>query len=77
MRSIRNKQRSQLSGSNVMNGLLLSITNFTPDITDLLKAKQYQVSLKLVMFLYPVRENIFILNCNSVRMLFVPLEVTN
>ena len=50
MKKIKNKLRSQLSDPNE-NGLLLSVTNLTPNITDLLKAKQYQVSLKVVMLI--------------------------
>ena len=56
MNRIKKKLRSQLSDSNVKNGLLLSVTNLAPNITDLLKTKQYQVSLKLVMFISPVHE---------------------
>ena len=60
MKSIMNKLRSQLSDSNVKNGLLLSVTNLTPNITDLLKAKQYHFSIKQVIFISPVREIIFL-----------------
>ena len=42
MKSIKNKLRWQVSDSNVKNGVMLSITNLAPNITDLLKAKQYQ-----------------------------------
>ena len=49
-----------MSDSNMKNGVLLSDTNLTPNITDLLKAKQYQVSLKAVMIIPPVPEIIFI-----------------
>ena len=51
---IKNKLKSQLSDSNVKNGVMLSVNDLTPNITDLLKAKQYLVSLKLVMFIFPV-----------------------
>ena len=44
MKRIKNKLRLQLSNSNVNSGLLLSVTNLTPNIKDLLKAKQYQKS---------------------------------
>ena len=72
MKSIKNKLRSLLSNSNVKNAQLLSVTNLTPNITDWLKAKQYQVSLKLVMFISPVREI-----TNSVHILLVLSVVTN
>ena len=63
MKSITNILNTQLSDSNVKNGLPLSVTNLTPNITDLLKAKQYQASLKFVLSISPVREIIFNTNC--------------
>ena len=39
------------------------VTNLTPNSRDFWKAKQYHVSLKLVMFSSAVREIIYILNC--------------
>ena len=44
MKSIINKLSSQLSDSNVMKGVLRSVTNFTPNIADMLKEKKYQWS---------------------------------
>ena len=44
MKIIKNKLRSQLSNSNLKNCLLLSVTNLTPNITGLVKAKQSQKS---------------------------------
>ena len=41
MKNINNKLRSQLSDVYVKNGVLLSVTNLTPNITDLLNVKQY------------------------------------
>ena len=62
--------------SNVKNGVLLSVTNLTPNITDLWKAIS-RVSLKLVMFISPVREIILFDTANSVHILLVLSEVTN
>ena len=42
MKIIKNKLRSRLSDSNLKNCLLLSVTNLTPNITGLVKAKQSQ-----------------------------------
>ena len=56
MKSMKNKLRSQLSDSNV----LVTVTNLTTNVTDLLIEKQYQVSLRLIMFVSPVRGIIFI-----------------
>ena len=77
MKSTKNKLRSQLSNTYVKNDLFLSVTNLTLNITDLLKAKQYQVSLKLVMFISLVREIILYETANSVHILLVLSEVTN
>ena len=44
MKIIKNKLRSRLSDSNLKNCLLLSVTNLTPNITGLVKAKQSQKS---------------------------------
>ena len=44
MKIIKNKLRSRLSDSNLKNCLLLSVTNITPNITGLVKAKQNQKS---------------------------------
>ena len=44
MKIIKNKLRSRLSDSNLKNCLLLSVTNLTPNITSLVKAKQSQKS---------------------------------
>ncbi|XP_076330028.1 general transcription factor II-I repeat domain-containing protein 2-like [Tachypleus tridentatus] len=44
MKMIKNKLRSRLSDSSLKNCLLLSVTNLTPNITDLVKAKQSQKS---------------------------------
>jgi len=46
MKMIKNKLRSRLSDSNLKNCLLLSVTNSTPNITGLVKAKRRQVTLK-------------------------------
>ena len=67
MKSMKNRLRSQQSDTNVKNGLLLSVTNLTPNITDLKKAKQYQVSLNLVMFISPVCEIILFVTANGVH----------
>ena len=44
MKIIKNKLRSRLSDSNLKNCLLLSVTNLTPNITGLVRAKQSQKS---------------------------------
>jgi len=44
MKMIKNKLRSRLSDSNLKDCLLLSITNLTPNITGLVKAKRRQMS---------------------------------
>ena len=44
MKIIKNKLRSRLSDSNLKICLLLSVTNLTPNITGLVKAKQSQKS---------------------------------
>ena len=44
MKMIKNKLRSRLSDSNLKKCLLLSVTNLTPNITGLVKAKRRQKS---------------------------------
>ncbi|XP_076373031.1 general transcription factor II-I repeat domain-containing protein 2-like [Tachypleus tridentatus] len=44
MKIIKNKLRSRLSDSSLKNCLLLSVTNLTPNVGDLVKAKQSQKS---------------------------------
>jgi len=44
MKMIKNKLRSRLSDSNLKNCPLLSVTNLTPNITGLVKAKRRQKS---------------------------------
>jgi len=44
MKMIKNKLRSRVSDSNLKNCLLLSVTNLTPNITGLVKAKRRQKS---------------------------------
>ena len=61
MQRAMNKLRSQQTYSNVMNGVFLPVANITPMVTPLLKAKQYQDALKLVMFISPVRKKNFYL----------------
>ena len=81
MNNIKKKLRSQLSDSNVRNGLLLLVTNLTPNITDLLKAKQYQKSHYSYLYLSLLYMKLFLFEiaeiANSVHILLVLSEVTN
>jgi len=60
MKIIKNKLRSQLSDSSLKNFLLLSVTNLTPNITGLMKAKWRQKSHYSHSFILSVYKIIFI-----------------
>jgi len=54
MKMIKSKLRSRLSDSNLKNCLLLSVTNLTPNITGLVKAKQSQKSFMFILTVYKI-----------------------
>jgi len=61
MKIIKNKLRSRSSHSSLKDCLLLSVTNLTPDITGLVKAKQSQSHIKVIC-LFCLCLNFFYLN---------------
>jgi len=73
MKIITNKLRSRRSDSSLKNWLLLSVTNLTPNITGLVKAKRKQKSHWSHIFILSVYKIVSLKTANCVRILLSEL----